>query len=426
MLNHSLIRALTSLRGNPRACVYTEPLWAIPFHLFIPFAAVFMAALAVTDQQIGLIASAAMLVRAVFSLLGGVIADKIGRKRTTFIFDLISWTIPCLLWAFSQNFWWFLIAAMLNGMGEVTANSWNCLLIEDANKSTLVDIYAWVHISGLLAVFFAPLAGLLIERLDLVLAVRIIYLFSFVSMTLKFVILNKYATETGIGIKRMEETRDSSLLSLIAGYGGVVRKLFHSSRMMLALFIATVFIVTSMVTGTFFGLYAVRNLDMPEFFLAYFPIIRAVIMLLFLFVIQPKIARFRLKVPMLVGISLYIAAYALLIVQPPGNLLLLLVCIFLESCAHSLIWPRRDSIHALFIAPGERARLNSVIASVIFIITIPFGYLSGWMSSLDARYPFMLIILIFAVQFIVVFLSRALRTSNIRALEAAQTAEGCH
>jgi len=29
--NHSLITTLKSLRGNPRGCVYTEPIWGIPF-----------------------------------------------------------------------------------------------------------------------------------------------------------------------------------------------------------------------------------------------------------------------------------------------------------------------------------------------------------------------------------------------------------
>ena len=423
MRNHALIKTLRSLRGNPRACVYTEPLWGIPFFLYMPFASVYMAALAVSDQQIGIITSLLMTIRAISSFLSGAIVDKLGRKRATFIFDALSWSVPCLIWAFSQNFWWFIAAAMFNGLFEVTHNSWNCLLIEDADKSTLVDIYAWVHISGLLAVFFAPLAGLLVEGLNLVLAVRILYIFSFLSMTLKFLILNKYATETEVGAVRLKETRGVSFFSLLSGYGAVARKLFASPQMVLTLTIMAGFIITSTVTQTFFGLYVTRNLDMPDAFLAYFPIMRSVIMLLFLFIIQPKIAKFGLKGPILVGVAMYITAYALLIVSPVGSLGLLLVCIFLESCAHGLIWPRRDSIQALFIDPKERARLNSVLASTILLATIPFGYLSGWMSSLDGRLPFVLVIVLFVVQFAVVAISRSLNTTNVRAMEAKHRAD---
>jgi len=209
----------------------------------MPFASVYMAALAVSDQQIGIITSLLMTIRAISSFLSGAIVDKLGRKRATFIFDALSWSVPCLIWAFSQNFWWFIAAAMFNGLFEVTHNSWNCLLIEDADKSTLVDIYAWVHISGLLAVFFAPLAGLLVEGLNLVLAVRILYIFSFLSMTLKFLILNKYATETEVGAVRLKETRGVSFFSLLSGYGAVARKLFASPQMVLTLTIMAGFII---------------------------------------------------------------------------------------------------------------------------------------------------------------------------------------
>jgi len=417
MRNHSLIKTLIGLQGNPRACVYTEPLWGIPFFLFMPFASVYMMLLGVLDWQIGVIASLLVLSRAAWSVLGGAITDKLGRKKATFIFDILSWSIPCLIWAFSQNFWWFAAAALFNGVSEVTTNSWNCLLVEDAEKSKLVDIYAWVHISGLVAVFFAPLAGFLVEGIGLVLAVRLLYLFSFLSMTLKFFILNRYADETQVGKERLRETRQMSIMALLSGYGGVARKLFKSAHMRLALMTIAFFTIITLITNTFFGLYVTRNLLMPEYFLAYFPIIRSGIMLTFLFIIQPKLAKFGMKVPMLVGVFLYIFAYAALIALPSGNLWLLIVCIFIESCAHGLVWPRRDSIQALFIEPEERARLNSVLASMVLIVTIPFGYLSGWLSGLDGRFPFVLVVAILAVAFVVILTNRALRTENVRALE---------
>jgi len=420
MLNHSLIKTLLSLRGNPRACIYTEPMWGIPFYLFTPFASVYMAALMVTDRQIGIIASVLVLLSAISSLLGGAITDKLGRKKTTFIFDALAWSILCLIWAFSQNFWWFLAGAAFNGLREVTANSWNCLLIEDAPRCALVDIYSWVQISQVLAVFFAPLAGLLVDGLGLIAAVRIIYLISFVSITLKFLILNKYCTETQVGKQRMKETKGMSFSALISGYGAIAQSLFSSPQMVITLAISAFVVITAMISQIFFGLYATRTLLMPEHLLAYFPIIRAATMLSFLFLIQPKIAKYSLKGPMVFGVCLFIAAYTLLILIPAGNLPLLVLCLFFEACAQGLVLPRRDSIQALFIHPGERARLNSVLAMIVMLITIPFGYLSGWLSGIDGRLPFVMIIVIFVVQFVVVLCSRSLSTANVRAMEAAQ------
>lgn len=66
----------------------------------------------------------------------------------------------CLIWAFSQNFYYFLVAAIINSFNRVTMNSWGCLLVEDCDRSQIINIYAWVNISGLVAVFFAPITGL--------------------------------------------------------------------------------------------------------------------------------------------------------------------------------------------------------------------------------------------------------------------------
>ncbi|MDR0708925.1 MAG: MFS transporter, partial [Spirochaetaceae bacterium] len=91
-----MITTLVELRGNPRACVYTEPLWGLSMNLCLPYASVYMLALGLKDADVGFIASAGMLTQVIFGFLGGVITDKLGRRKTTAIFDFIAWSIPCL------------------------------------------------------------------------------------------------------------------------------------------------------------------------------------------------------------------------------------------------------------------------------------------------------------------------------------------
>ncbi|MCL2030920.1 MAG: MFS transporter [Oscillospiraceae bacterium] len=406
--DNSLIRALLSLRGNTRACVYTEPLWSIPYTLFSPFVTVYMAALLLSDRQIGLVASVTMLIRALSALLGGAVTDKLGRKMTTFIFDLLAWSVPCLLWAFSQNFWWFMAAAAFNGLMQVTDNSWTCLLVEDAGKSNMVKIYSLVHISGQLAVIFAPLSALLVDRLTLVPAMRILYLFTFVSMTAKFIILYRFCGETTTGTIRKRETRGMSLWKIMSGYGQIFKRIFSSREMRLALVIASIFNITSMIMGSFFGLYTTGNLDLPRHYLAYFPILRSVIIAFFLFVLQPALTRFGFRALMLAGLLFYAASHALLICAPKGSLALPLAYILLEACGHSLVMPRRDSLVALLIEPAERARINGIMTVMILGGGIPFGYLAGWLSDTDRRLPFLLDIAIFALAFAVIAANRKL------------------
>jgi len=100
---HSLIRTLVTLTGNPRGCVYTEPLWGIPYNLYTPYVSVFMVALGLSDHDIGLIISLSWGSQLIFALLSGVITDKFGRRRTTLLFDIFSWTVPAVIWAFSRS-----------------------------------------------------------------------------------------------------------------------------------------------------------------------------------------------------------------------------------------------------------------------------------------------------------------------------------
>ena len=74
---------------------------------------------------IGLIVSISWGFQVVLALLSGVITDKLGRRLTTLIFDIVSWTIPSLISALAQNFWYFLIAGIINSVWRITHNSWS-------------------------------------------------------------------------------------------------------------------------------------------------------------------------------------------------------------------------------------------------------------------------------------------------------------
>ena len=119
-ISSSLLDTLRSIKGNQRACVVTEPLWAIPNNLILPFSSVYMAAIGLSDTQIGLVASLGLAAQFIAALLSGAIVDKHGRRATMLTFGLISWTIPCILWAAARDLRYFIFAAALNGLWRIT------------------------------------------------------------------------------------------------------------------------------------------------------------------------------------------------------------------------------------------------------------------------------------------------------------------
>ncbi len=415
LTTHPLLTTLKNLRGNPRACVYTEPLWGIPYNLYIPYASVYMVALGLNDRQIGLIISIGFGVQVFSALISGALTDRIGRRRTTFIFDTLSWSVPCIIWAVAQNFTYFVVAALFNGMWRVTLNSWSCLLVEDADPEQLVEVYAWIYISGMMAAFFTPIAGILINAFSLVPTMRGLYLFAFVLMTAKFIILNSYATETRQGVIRMEETKDQSLLSILRDYPAVIGQILKTPGTLFTLGIMLVVTICSMISGSFWAILVTERLQIPAQNIAIFPFVKSVVMLLFFFFVLPWIRKFDFRRVMISGFLGYIASQLILINTPPGGYALLLVSAFLEACSYAALSPQLDRLVAVTVDPQERARIYAILYVVVIVCTAPFGWIAGNLSSLNKIYPFVLSLSLFAVGGLLVYLSARMRWTEASA-----------
>ncbi len=400
--NHPLIDLLFTLKGNPRTLVFIEPLWGIPNSLIAPFTAVYMRAMGVSDIQIGIALSIAMVAQMVCAFFGGVIADKIGRKATTILGDFLGWVIPCAIWAGAQNYWFFLAAMILNSFEQVNQTAWVCLLVEDAEEKNILNMWNWVSIAGLLAVFFSPISGGLIQRHALIPVMRTLYAIYSLGMLAKCFITAKWTTETRQGLVRMAETKRQSVDEMIAGYWKLVPRIIQSSGTMRVLALMIISLITSLVSNNFFSLYTTGHLGIPEAYLAYFPIIRACIMLLFYFGVQHKLERFRTKGPMCVGLCLYMACQLLVIFSPRNVVWPLILYTLFEAVAFGLVFPRRERMSALFIDRQERARIIAMLTTLMLIVASPFGGIAGGLSRLDGRLPFVLSLVLFALAFVVV------------------------
>ncbi len=388
--NHPLIRTLFQLEGNQKVLTFLEPLWGIPQNLIAPYATLYMYELGVNDVQIGLLMSIAMFVQMISSFAGGIIADRAGRKTTCNFGDFLGWCIPCVIWAVSQNFWFFLVAVILNSFEQVNQTAWNCLLIEDAPPGQILHIYTWVTISGLLAVFFAPISGLVISRNSLIPVMRVLYLIFAVCMTIKCLITMLYTKETRQGLRRKEQTRHQSLWYMISEYRYILPRIFKDGPTVKILVIMVLLQMTTQITNNFFSIYTTENLGIPKSFLALFPILRAVIMLVFVFVMQEKLEKFPFRIPMEIGFLLYIGSQLILIFSPHKSFLFIILYTIMEAFAFALVVPRKDSMMALYVDPEERARIVSVLGVIMFIFASPSGYIAGKLSSINRQLPFIL------------------------------------
>lgn len=394
----SLWRTAVGLRGNARAAVWTEPMWGLSMALVLPYASVYMLAVGLDDEQVGLLATVGVLSQTVFGLLGGVVTDKLGRRSTTAVFDLVAWSVPCLVWAVAQNFWYFLAASLVNGAWQVTQNSWDCLLVEDADPRLITRIYSLVRVAADLSALFAPVAALLVARFGLEPAVRVLYVNAFVVMTVKVWILYRWSTETTTGRIRREQTAGRSYGSLLREYRGVVRLARRSPGTLHSLGVMAVVAAVVLVTSTFWQVLVSRRLGVPDAVLPLFPMARSLLSMLFFFTLVPLLTAGRgLRAPTRWGFAAALAGQLLLLAIPvpdgaagPGTYALLGVTLVLEAFGGGLLAMLAEALVALHVDRDERSRVMAVQRTAVMLVAAPFGWVAGRLSETDRSLPFVL------------------------------------
>ncbi|HZM23594.1 MAG TPA: MFS transporter, partial [Anaerolineales bacterium] len=389
----------------PRVTVLTEVMFGIPYNLFAPFFSVYMLAFGVTDQQIGSIASLGLVVQIFSALLSGVIVDKFGRRLTLFVCDMLCWSVPCLIWAVAQDVRFFVAAALMNSLWRISHTAWTCLMVEDAEERHLVHIWTWIMIFAVCSAFFAPLGGWFVERFGLIPAVRGIFVFGFIALTAKFVVLYLYSHETVRGVQRMQETRHRSLVSLLGEYRSVFNQLLHSKPILAALSLMVITNIYVTISNNFWGVLFTGKLGFASSQISTFVAIRSIVMTLCFFVIGPRLTNLRhFRLPLWVGFAAFLFSQLLLVVMPPHAVLLLVVSVVLEAAASALVSPMTESLLALSMESNERARVSAMVYVALIVLISPFGWIAGQLSALDRALPFALNMSLFAIGIVVVWI----------------------
>ena len=397
---HGLVQTFMGVEGNTKWSIMTEPLWCIPYALFTPYQTLYMRKLGLSSLEIGTTLTIGFILQVFCALIGGVVTDKLGRRKTTVIFDTLGWTIPCLIWAFSQNFAWFVIAAAINGFMQITNASWNCLFIEDCPKEHVTNAYMLGQMAGMLSVFFAPLTVFFIGKYDVVPVLRVIYFISAVSMFVKFMILYFCGGETSVGMQRMEETKNVSYLSLMKGYGEVFKKILRSSKMRLVVYFMALTNILQIATNNFFSLYITEKLYLSDEIVAVFPVIRTLIMLAFVVGFQNLFEKLKMKQSFMIGFLMYGLSHVMLLAAPEKSLFLVICYTILEAAAYAVVIPRKEALMALYVDAHERSRIYALYNVMMIALSAPFGSIIGAMFEFHPALPFVFNIVIFVICFV--------------------------
>ncbi len=389
------MKIFSGFARNTRYLLALEPMWAVFGGLIFYYAPLYMKELGLTEINMGIINTAGLFVAFVCHLLAAPITNRLGRKRTTLIFDVISWSIPMIIWAFARSFWAFFIAAAINALVRIVYVSWMCLMIEDSEPATRSRMFGILYILNYATGLFTPLSGLLIMKYGTVPVLKVLYIAGFFSMTLMFLIRNKLVHETAVGLELMKQHSGISFFASMKSNFSVIRNVARDKTIILA---GLIYVFTSFILSmNFFQiLFMKESLGFTSSELSLVPACSAVInTLMFLFVL-PRLGRFREEKMLSVFLVVSALGSLLFIFIPHRSLVLLLMVTSLIAVGGFFTQTFRDTVFMNKLGEHEKADMFAAVQTVTTLICIPSGYIAGYFYSISPYLPFVTIFILFS------------------------------
>ena len=389
IVNYPAIRLkglLSSVKGNARVLIVTQPAFSIPTAFVGVYQQLFIISLGVSPIEYGELIALGIGVQLLSFLLGGILADKIGHKRTHDIF-ILAWPLNFLLFAFAQNIWWVIPAIIIFNMMNVPSPSWNCLFVEDIPENKRSNIYAVVHMFLNGGAIFLPLAGAVVKLMGLDMASRLLYLISAGMTIIAIIYRRRKLKETRQGVNIRKKVAALDLYEENKNFGKTLKLLVKNKKIFRFGLVNIIFMFAITMWGSFNSIYLCDpkevGLDLSS--LAVLPIVAALIFIAAIVVLVPQIKKHNYIKYMGLGILLNAVSALLYIFAPEKNLPFIILSYMIYGVGLALFRPLYDARLMNVFGEKKRARLYSVYNVIVMGCSIPGGLISGYLYTLYPR-----------------------------------------
>jgi MFS family permease len=368
--------SLAGLPKNARNAILVEPLWTVFGVVVLYYAPLYMTSIGLSSVQVGWIGSIMLAFSFVFQTLAAPITNRLGRKRTTLIWDLVSWTLPMLIWAFSQNFAAFVLAAILNSSVRIVSVSWNLLVIEDVESTDRSRVFAILNLIGAASGLMTPLVGLLIAKYSVVPVLRVYYFLGAISMTTMFFLRNALTDETQNGMAAMLEHRGLHPWESLKKNLQLLSTLKNTKGLMwlIGFYIMTFFIEQM---NLFQILYFSQTLHFGALAVSLVPVAVAVMTAILYGFVLPRLSSLVVEQALVLTSLLGLIGAILIVLIPAGNVAVLLLVVGVLAGAAFLTRTYRDTVLFSHLPTQGTADLFSAVQVLTMLFSIPAAGIAG-------------------------------------------------
>jgi MFS transporter, DHA1 family, tetracycline resistance protein len=382
----------SAVRGNARVMVVTEGIAAVFFQWTSTYITLYMLALGVNEVQIGLLQSVLLVTQVISTLLGGYVGDRLGRKRTLVVFDIVCWGVPMFLYAIARNPWYFLIGRAINGFVYVVLPSFECLFVEDVPPEDRPAVFGVNQFLMAAARLLAPVAGWMVARWGIVSAGRVMMAVTGTSSVMIAVSRQFTLRETAMGTARRATTAGSTPIDVIRAYLGALRLMARDRQVVTFLAVRVLVAFTWVIGSTYAALYLTdaRGLRLPEATIALFPFVSALVTMGMILLAAGKLRANALFGTLILGQLFSVLGLMALVLAPPHAVVWAVLWAAGHAASVALYQSASRSYWAEIVAERERAIIFSASSALIALCTVPAGPIAGLLYTAGPRFPFIL------------------------------------
>ena len=364
------------LERNARICRNCFFFWAIPYTIYIYYLSLFLEAEGLSTSNIGLLMTVANASALVFSLFAAPIVDRMGRRSATFVFDLVSSALPCLLYLTSGSLIVALIAQAITGLNRIMSTGYYLLMIEDTGEENSIGAMNWFNIILVGAGLTTPIGGFVVSRMGLVAGEKLFLAVSFISMTAQAIVRHILVKETPTGEMMKKQKSGFSFRDMLQSYRDALKYMFSNKAVLSAMIInglVYVYYTVGTTISMFFTPYFADFRGLSGVTLGMVGGIYAGGTLFSMLLINPRIKPRQLYPATIISSLISILGFALLMLCPQGNTVLLFTAIVLISLSYGVLKTIADSLLALQMTSEHSSTLYSfsfILSSVLGILAI--------------------------------------------------------
>ena len=246
------------MRGNVGVMAFTSGLWTLTGQLVWPFWPLYVLGLGGRYFDIGLISAVGSLCGVIPFLLGGYLADVVGRKRMVYALSFVL-SSSALINAFAPSWRWLIASSILSSVAMgLRGPAFNAIIADSTRAEARAEAYALLSIIPPIFGLASPyLMGLYIDHVGVVRAMRVGYLLLFSSSLVSSLLRLLLLEETLPGEARRSVRASTILRDTLRGMGDTLRVMPRELWVLVA--VALSFSLGAAVGGPFWVNYATED-----------------------------------------------------------------------------------------------------------------------------------------------------------------------